>query len=86
MATFRNTNYLEVEFTTTGLVPSIKSNVNTGNLVAILLTDEEAEKSMRVIKRGVDIATDSLIGNDTYIICERTSCNLFALTGIALTH
>lgn len=86
VTTFVNTNYFESELTTTGCNPWAKTNVNTGNLVAMSLTVEEAEKSARVTCRGGDIATDSSIGKYTYEMCERTSCNLLALTGMALTH
>lgn len=72
--------------TTTGCNPSAKTNINTGNLVIILSTEEEADKVARLRKRGGDIPTDSLIGDNTYEICERTACNRFALAGIAFTH
>lgn len=86
VTTLVNTNYFEVELTTTGWKPPAKTNINTGNLVSLLGTDEETEKVARSRKRGGDIPTDSLIGDNTYEICERTTCNRLALTGIAFTH
>lgn len=61
-------------------------NVNIGNLLVILLIEEEVEKMVWFICWGVDMVMDLLMGCYIYEICEWVVCNLLVLIGMVLIY
>lgn len=83
---FLNINYFESELMIIGWNFYVKINVNIGNLVVMLLIEEEVEKMMWVICWGVDMMMDFFIGKDIYMMCEWIICNCFVFVGIVLIY